>query len=528
MNSRKPLAVDSSSLLQLKAELHRKKQESADRPAAASAPRGRLFPQRSARADIKRGDRRRARGNDNRVDGGDEEEDRELRRSRAILEEKSRLYSELSTDRAAGCSSETNKRFLVDFGSKARAHSDTTAPVDGQQWVHYVDKLGRSRTALQADVPAQYRHVTVPATCDEHLPGDDRQGEEGGQDVFERQKDEWKQCDADNAEKDSVHFEDVRFDEARTLGTGYFRFSRDESKRRAQREALESMRDETLAGQQTSQKAQSRQMLQMAQRLRKVRERKRLKLGLTIEDSLEREDEDAMKVTPVEHKESAVSAEQLAKEQEEREACAERKAFVREWDLGKEVWLKRAAKEPMTQKEWVTKQREHRYSEFAPPSFYQQQKAHSSSDTHPSTVRKHPVVSSDYVSHRNSSIDSSSTSAPRYHPGSSDCGYSSRVTVSFPPNLSHPPPSHPTSSCCTPPLSAVDGEEAANEVSSRAGVCVAPPATAEYHCAAKRVRPASWSRRSGPDSSAMDDAINAGLTLIRHQQDNSADRTADL
>ncbi|KAJ0023324.1 hypothetical protein NQD34_003223 [Periophthalmus magnuspinnatus] len=42
-----------------------------------------------------------------------------------------------------------------------------------------------------------------------------------------------------------VHYEDIRAQEARELGVGYFAFSHDEEERRKQRDTLDMLRDQT-------------------------------------------------------------------------------------------------------------------------------------------------------------------------------------------------------------------------------------------------------------------------------------------
>ena len=42
-----------------------------------------------------------------------------------------------------------------------------------------------------------------------------------------------------------VHYENLKFDEIRNLGTGYYAFSKDEEERKKQMEGLKNMREET-------------------------------------------------------------------------------------------------------------------------------------------------------------------------------------------------------------------------------------------------------------------------------------------
>ena len=74
--------------------------------------------------------------------------------------------------------------------------------------------------------------------------------------------------------------------EARAHGAGYFAFSQDAEERARQRAELDELRDNTETQQSRAELARKRKNKQLKERLRKVRERKRLKLGLPIEGML--------------------------------------------------------------------------------------------------------------------------------------------------------------------------------------------------------------------------------------------------
>ena len=135
-------------------------------------------------------------------------------------------------------------------------------------------------------------------------------------------------------------------------------------------------------------------------RLKKVRDRKRLKLGLPILE----DDDESCKQLPDEldvckTKETSVEdtvMESLKKLREEQSSKIndkdyKRKTTVREWDVGKEgveeimhsaksnyiqkakydIGNEKAIETPvLSQSEWVSEQRQHRNNDFAPPSIY--------------------------------------------------------------------------------------------------------------------------------------------------------------
>ena len=120
-------------------------------------------------------------------------------------------------------------------------------------------------------------------------------------------------------------------------------------------------------------------------RLKKVRDRKRLKMGLPLI-----EDDDTYPTstdTPINVEKNDVSIEDsvmesLRKLREKQETDKNKKASIREWDLGKEgvnsdmgslLFGKQSKNDKplMTQSEWVDDKRKQRKNEFAPPSIYE-------------------------------------------------------------------------------------------------------------------------------------------------------------
>ena len=125
-------------------------------------------------------------------------------------------------------------------------------------------------------------------------------------------------------------------------------------------------------------------------RLKKVRDRKRLKMGLPLI-----EDDDTYPTstdTPLNAEKNDVSIEDsvmesLKKLREKQETDKNKKASIREWDLGKEgvnsdmgslLYGKQSKNDKplMTQSEWVDDKRKQRKNEFAPPSIYEKAPRH--------------------------------------------------------------------------------------------------------------------------------------------------------
>lgn len=70
--------------------------------------------------------------------------------------------------------------------------------------------------------------------------------------------------------------------EARSHGAGFMKFSKDEKKRKEQMDLLKELRTETQRAEATKANAASKRQKLMQVRLEKVRQRKRLKMGLPM------------------------------------------------------------------------------------------------------------------------------------------------------------------------------------------------------------------------------------------------------
>jgi len=93
-----------------------------------------------------------------------------------------------------------------------------------------------------------------------------------------RQK--WEREEEENLAKPQLHYTDVLFDEARTHGAGHYNFSRNESKRFSEMENLKSTHNETLEERFKRDAKKSHDDAKLKARLKKVRDKKRLKMGL--------------------------------------------------------------------------------------------------------------------------------------------------------------------------------------------------------------------------------------------------------
>ncbi|EMP35592.1 Putative protein C3orf19, partial [Chelonia mydas] len=333
------------------------------------------------------------------------EEDQTLEKARQKLEEKAKLYEKMT--KGDFPDEETEDLYLVDFAQKiidkrreikdlceseaARKASEQEEdeektlpeieippPKDpSEEWVDYVDSLGRSRRCMKKDLPNLLK-------MDKELQGKreplhfvwvlffTRQGIEektlSSEDMRrELQRQQWEREEEEALKKPvgPIHYEDIRENEARQLGVGYFAFARDRAQRNKQMETLEMLREQTTDQRTKREHLKEKRKAVLKTRLSKLKARKIKRLR---EDGLE---EEANKlenevIGPLPAEPEASVAPRVAESRKVEVIIQERKdtkagvPYVREWDKGKEF----------TFGQWSKKCADERDPEFAPPSNY--------------------------------------------------------------------------------------------------------------------------------------------------------------
>ncbi|XP_041946257.1 coiled-coil domain-containing protein 174 isoform X1 [Alosa sapidissima] len=385
MDKKKQFNVTASSLVDLKAELYRKQQEFRQEKitqhggtsAAGSADRPKL---KKPNIWSKQNEGVSARAQKD-VELSAEEENN-LDKSKKKLEEKARIYEQMT--KGDFPDEETEGLFLVDFTQKIidqrrNAHANTSSAYrDGEEedqqipvpppqnpdeeWVEYVDALGRSRKCLKKDLPNfqkmdQDFQKSRLGSGDKSLLSEDMRRE--------IQREQWAEEEEESMKRPigPIHYENIREQEARELGVGYFSFAQDEEQRRKQRETLDMLRDQTTDQRSKRERLKEKRKALLEARLAKVRMRKmkKSKLDGTEEESgaavqeEEEEDEEGVGEVP-----ETPSVPKVEVEIQERKDTKPGVPHVREWDRGKEsMW-----------NQWVSGRRDERDSEFAPPSAY--------------------------------------------------------------------------------------------------------------------------------------------------------------
>ncbi|NXL84498.1 CC174 protein, partial [Alectura lathami] len=391
---KKPLDVAASSLVDLKAELFRKQEEFKKEKLLKDA--GIFAKPRPAHKKPSIWNKQNT-GVAKRAEKDVEqkaEEDQTLDESRKKLEEKAKLYEKMA--KGDFPDEETEELYLVDFTQKvmdrqreaqelcqneaARRMSEKEEedeepqpeleippPEDpDEEWVDYVDSLGRSRRCMKKDLPSLLK-------MDQELQGK-RLGPDGNTLLSEDMKRELQRQQWEKEEEEAlrkpmgpIHYEDIRENEARQLGVGYFAFSRDQELRHKQRATLDMLREQTLDQRTKREQLKEKRKAALEARLSKLRARKVKKLR---EDGLE---EEAEKLENGEVKDvpgPAQAEPEVPRASRKVEVVIQERRdtrpgvpYVREWDKGKELMFG----------QWSKKQeelRDERDPEFAPPSDY--------------------------------------------------------------------------------------------------------------------------------------------------------------
>jgi len=317
---------------------------------------------------------------------------------------KSRLYNSLKEGKGR---SEVASNFLVKFEDKSDSESDSDsddgrygrgrdypAKDDDEEWVEYTDALGRTRTCMRKDLKRLKRKDKDLSKKEREDSSPERspsRGEKRGYSDDEpdmlsedmrrdllRQK--WEKEEMENLTKDSLHYSDVRFDEARAHGAGFYAFSKDEEARSKEQVTLKKLHEETDEARKEKEKKSEKRKREMAERIRKIKQKRREKLGLPpLEDEEPVNERKSDSDTEADFTKSVVEGlkmfRQSKEEEEKRRNEIKRRENLRDWDVGKEG-LSEMKKEwrVMTQQEWLDKQRKERNAEFAPPSAFTEAK----------------------------------------------------------------------------------------------------------------------------------------------------------
>lgn len=391
--------ISSSSLIALKAELLNKQSQAKQALSDGSRVIKRL---KTPKPELKQNKGVSSRAQQ---DERDKEDDHgpTLEKSKLALLEKAKLYEKLSKDKnllEEDTISEEQSFFLVNFqrkvventiqerrsGKSRNEEVDDTPVADekeyeasnsDEEWVDYLDSFGRTRRCVKKDLPSykqqdeqlkaqsytNFVKSEAEEKTDQSQPPNASLESKSNYDAMQERRKMWEQEEEVSMQKSKLHYQDILYQEARQHGVGFYKFSKDEEERARQMQELEKSRRQTESARAQTAQTSSLKQTALNQRLMKVRQRKRQKLGLPPLDEkafLAAAEEKAEKENPIsEIKEEVIERSVIARP-------LPQSVKIRPWDLGKEGVPKKPV---LSQSTWVEKKREERMPEFAPPSY---------------------------------------------------------------------------------------------------------------------------------------------------------------
>lgn len=286
--------------------------------------------------------------------------------AKSKLEAKSKIYDKMQNGE------------MEDFEN---IYGETKYLVDFQQKVFDNDKNEKSSAELDSE------KSTFPSSIYE------------ADEIYrEKLREKWEK-EQEEILEGAVHYEHVKFDEVRNLGTGYFAFSKNEEERQKQMEELKKLREDTKNVQAKKELLKNKRKAALQERLDKVKQRK---LGKDVSpmDQLNALSSETSETTKEVNKTDTFQKSEISQmptvqkigneEEYDKEKitnisssvvsdvisdCRKATQKEREWDIGKTKTNIHQSFVPQKKKKTTLEQiikerRDERPDEFRPPSFY--------------------------------------------------------------------------------------------------------------------------------------------------------------
>lgn len=156
---------------------------------------------------------------------------------------------------------------------------------DDDEWVEFTDSLGRSRKCLKKELKhyieadKNHRRSPVPPLTVEDDPGEDDECN-----YPKRVKLSNNICDKpiSPTSQGPIHYENVRFNEVRDHGVGFYQFSENDEERRRQMDTLNNLREQTIKQQEFKLKLKEKKSMALQQRLERIAARRGIKMPVNI------------------------------------------------------------------------------------------------------------------------------------------------------------------------------------------------------------------------------------------------------
>ncbi|KAB1264376.1 Coiled-coil domain-containing protein 174 [Camelus dromedarius] len=334
---KKPLDVTASSLVDLKAELFRKQEEFKQEKLLKDS--GVLGKPKTTNKKPSIWSKRNA-GVSNRAERDAEqkvEEQKALDRAREKLEEKAKLYEKMTE--GDFIDEEVEDMYLVDFTQKIiDKHKEMEAIGASRDSRKTGERDDDEEILSEKDIPPPQdssEECFVSPANEKTLLSEDMRKE------LQRQQWEEEEREALRRPVGPVHYEDVRENEARQLGVGYFAFAQDKELRNKQMKTLEMLREQTTDQRTKRENIKEKRKAMLEARLAKLRQKKMKK---SKEDGAEEENRDGDVIGPLPPVPEVLPAPRPAASSSKVEVIVQERRdtrpgvpHVREWDRGKGI-----------------------------------------------------------------------------------------------------------------------------------------------------------------------------------------------
>ncbi|XP_074593494.1 coiled-coil domain-containing protein 174 isoform X2 [Brevipalpus obovatus] len=144
---------------------------------------------------------------------------------------------------------------------------------DDDEWTEFTDSLGRTRKCLKADL-----HLFIKADEDLTRSQSPSAKRFRSEDSSSTAYNDWKETIPPSEPQGPIHYQNIRFDEVRDHGVGFYQFSKDAEQRKKQMEELKELREQTIKQQEMKIKMDEKKSQLVQQRLARIAARRGIQI----------------------------------------------------------------------------------------------------------------------------------------------------------------------------------------------------------------------------------------------------------
>lgn len=354
---------DTTSLLDLKAELYRKQEACKLAKTRQNFGPRKGMTIKGQEITSKKKDKKLLEPETTEI-AGENDEDEMLQKSRMILEAKAKIYNQI-IEKKVVLDEEFSDNYLVDFQRKELLkHSADVLKSDPKPENVDVSDSDKGHVHHEDQTSPECSLLTNPVSASHQSLDSESQSSHSTQA-------EKTEATVHQNTDGPVHYQNVRFNEIRDHGVGYFAFSQAEKERKEQMDLLKNLRQETIETKQAGEKLKQKKQALLKSRLAKVCQRRNIDSSVLQAYERKEEIEDMSDGIGLEQRSSSPADQPTSTESASYANLSSKK--VRPWDIGKSNFdfpIQVPKKKQSGAEKWIEHKRKERNEEFAPPSFY--------------------------------------------------------------------------------------------------------------------------------------------------------------